>query len=537
MPALVLTCLVAALGGGRPTLSGPAEVFDTDDGRFRIHFTRAGGDAVGGGADGDGVPDAVRWAAEGFARVWAEFVDVDGWPVPPGDGGLGGSDHLDVYLRDLDANGYAHGEPVAAGTSCWMELDPGVATGLGRVTFTSVAAHELHHCLQFAITTGRLSSWIYEATSTYAQYVLYGDQDDLLDLARELLWRLRLSGSASPLDATGQQFEYAGMTWIKYLVDRAGGDRTVVRALWQAMSDAGTWDAGHGAALPAAVGVPSLDAAAIEFATWNWFACDRDDGRHYADDPARCALDGRVRAAVVDAVPAAGDSPALGRWGAGYVSFRPDCATADVRIEVTPTAPMRLALIEVATPEVSPVVEIEAAAGVPVTFDALDWGWRRRVVLVGAAGAAGGSFSWSASGSGAYAPPPVAPPVVAVTIVGDGPLALTVGDRIAIAAEATTDTCAPAAAAITWTTDDPAVAIVDGDEVVAIAPGRARIVARAGGVDSAPRVVEVVDVPGDGAAGCGCAAGGGAGSGLGLVLVAVAGRPRRGARRFVARRG
>jgi MYXO-CTERM domain-containing protein len=398
MLAAAAGCVVAGLvwgGDPRPVLTGAEEIVDSADGRFRFHFTRDGGDA----AD----EEMVAWAEAGFTALWAEFVDGDGWPAPPADLGEGGDDRLDVYLRDLDGNGYAHEVPLPDGTGCWIELDPGVARTLGETTFASVAAHELHHCLQFAVTPSQ-ASWIYEATSTYAQYLLYGDRDVNLDLARDFLWQLRLSGSWRALDDTGSQFEYAGMVWAKFLVDRAGGDRGELRALWEAMADTGGWEAGHQAALG------SLVEAAAEGAVWNLFACARDDGRHWRADPAACGLDGAVRPEVVAALPASGEAGPVARYGSAYVELVPDCATGELHVEVTPATAMTVQVVAVTPWQDSAVTAREAAAGETVRFDVPGWNGSTRVVVVGTSAGGAGSFAWSASATGAYAPPEVVAP-------------------------------------------------------------------------------------------------------------------------------
>jgi MYXO-CTERM domain-containing protein len=386
-------CVVAGSwwgGDPRPVLTGPEEIVDTADGRFRIHFTPEGADATD--------DDAVAWAEAGFAETWAEFVDGDGWPAPPPDLGEGGDDRLDVYLRDLDANGYAHEVPLPAGpTGCWIELDPAVAATLGETTFQSVAGHELHHCLQFAVTPS-LASWIYEATSTYAQYLLFGERDETLDLGKEFLWRLRLAGSRRALDDVGAQFEYAAMVWSKFLVDRAG-DRRALLELWQAMAAAGSWEGGHEAYLG------SLAATVAEAAVWNLFACDRDDGRHWADDPATCRLDGAVRPTVVAALPASGTAGPIARYGSEYVELTPDCESAALHVEVTPEVAMTVQVVAVTPWQESAVTRRDAAAGETVVVDVADWGWSTKVVVIGTSAGGEGSFVWSASASGTYTAP------------------------------------------------------------------------------------------------------------------------------------
>ena len=397
--ALVLaaaSCLGAPRwGGARPTLSGAAEVHDTADGRFRLHYTRAGDDAIDASDDDrDGVPDVLGHAEAGLATVWEAFVTDDGWPAPAGDDGQGGDDRLDVYLRVLPSNGYAHGEPAAGGTTCWMELDPGVI-GLGGATLASVAGHELHHCLQFAVATG-LGSWIYEATSTYAQYLLFADPT--LALARDALWRLRLAASEGALDATGGQLEYAAMVWVKYLLDRADAPRAALLALWQAMADAGGWEAGHAAALPAVFGVPTLLDGAAELAVWQWFACDRDDGTRWADDAARCELAADVRPADATPLPASGAAAIEGRFGSVYVHVPRDCATADLAIEVTADAAAVVQVLGLGAP-----ARVDVAAGAPATVAVPDWNRAGDVVVIATA-ATPAAVTWTVAASGAYAP-------------------------------------------------------------------------------------------------------------------------------------
>src|SRR5687767_8049727 len=129
--ALSLALCVVIDGAGaraedeRPALSGEERIHLTTDGRLRIHYTLAGGDAVDTGDTdpANGVPDIVDWAEQGAARMLDVFVEEDGWPMPPADEGLGGDDRIDLYLRALDANGYAHVDFLpSGGLSMWMEV-------------------------------------------------------------------------------------------------------------------------------------------------------------------------------------------------------------------------------------------------------------------------------------------------------------------------------------------------------------------------------------------------------------------------------
>lgn len=521
-----LLLIVSSARADRPVLSGPEVVHATADGWFLIHYTLEGADALVDAADADpqnGVPDFLDDVERGLLRVMDVYVAEDGWPAPPPDEGLGGDDRMDVYLRALDARGYAHAEILPSGAiASWVELDPGNA-GLGRTVAASIAAHELHHVLEFAVTTG-LESWIAEAAASYAQYTLFAEGDQYLDLGREALWQIRLGGPERALDDEGGQFEYAGMVWVKFLIDHAGGRRGALLDLWQAMGVAGGWAAGHEAALPA-LGLPALTDAAARFAEWNVFACDEDDGRHYDPDSAPCRLGARVAAAGVAELPASGTRGGIAPLGSAYVEFVPDCATADLEVVVRAgAAPLRVQLIEVAAgDEASPVGAADVAAGGEVTLAASDWGWRRRVVVAATntGAAAGATYDFAATASGTYVGPATLPPVAALAVAPGEPLALDVGGVAELTAAASYGTCADGrdvTAEVTWRSSDDSVATVAAGAVSAVGPGTAELWAEVDGVESNRVGVTVSD-----AAGCGCRAaapsGGSAAGGVVLLLL------------------
>src|SRR5262249_52355365 len=154
----------------RPTLSGPEQISGTT--HFAIHFTSSGVDAVDA-TDSDpqnGTPDLIDDFAQGLEAMWMRATGA-GWTAPPPDDGSGGDARLDVYVRAISARGFTHPEAApGGGTTSWIELAPSDRQ-LGRVAARSVAAHEVHHAFQFALTTS-LDAWIYEATATYEQYAL-----------------------------------------------------------------------------------------------------------------------------------------------------------------------------------------------------------------------------------------------------------------------------------------------------------------------------------------------------------------------------
>lgn len=266
-------------GDDRPTLSGPEEVVYASDNRFAVHFTRTGEDAVTPtDTDGDGVPDMVHRVLDAQAAALATWID-EGWRDVPTDRKRGPA--LDVYLRALDINGYAHAVPpldAADPSACWMELDHDLA-GLPGLVVESVAVHELHHCVEFTYSTD-VDGWLLEATATYEQYEAI--LDDPLALALGVLYGERLGHPERPIDATDGRFEYAGFLVVKFGQDRTGAP-DFSRALWEALAEQPDWHTTFGALAAEHVGLDA-DRWFVENAAWNGFACAADDGAHY--DPA-----------------------------------------------------------------------------------------------------------------------------------------------------------------------------------------------------------------------------------------------------------
>ncbi len=267
-----------ARGEFRPALSGPEETVEAGDGRWLIRWTTEGEDAIAASNDGDGngLPDGVDAIVRGLEEGEAAFADA-GWRPILGDEGEGGSDAIDVYVRQIDAFGFAFTEAVDGGFSCYVELDPD-NTDLGADVASSVAAHEAHHCVQYAYTV-ESHSWLYEATATFEQYRVF--TGPALDLALGVLWSQRLRGMDQPIDTLGERFEYAGFALLKHWADRGGADAPT--ALWETLADEPDWPDALATFADARFG-ESWDATFTEWAVWNLFACGRDDGAHY--DPA-----------------------------------------------------------------------------------------------------------------------------------------------------------------------------------------------------------------------------------------------------------
>ncbi len=277
----------ATLRDDRLGLTGPEQVVASDDGQFLVHYTREGADAPSGG-EFAGHPDAVWSIFKGLNDARLQFQDR-GYRELVGDTGAGGSSQIDVYIRDIDANGYAYPQAAAFddGRSCYIEIasalqDPEI--------IASVTAHELHHCIQYRYTTDA-ASWIYEATATYEQYRLY--DDPVLDLALGVLWVTRLSAPERPLSDRGGRYEYAGFTVLKFMDEFGERDDSRSVQLWETLADEPDWRDAIDLQAQQHWGL-GLDQWFVEYSTFNGFACSRDDGAHYDADNVGCSVDTAV---------------------------------------------------------------------------------------------------------------------------------------------------------------------------------------------------------------------------------------------------
>jgi len=278
-----------AARGSRPDLSGAEQVVVSDDGFFALHYTQEGVDRVQSVADldGNGLADVLDDALVGLERARVAYRER-GYRELVRDHGGGGGPELDVYIVDLANNGFANAVPAeeeAEPWSCYIRLAADLTSG-STALLDSVAAHELNHCVQYRYTT-ESSTWMYESAATFEQYGLY--ESGLLDLALQVLWGTRLNGARRPLDDVGNRFEYAGFSWWKFWNEyQPAGERMV--PLWEALAAEPRWKETLNAQAELLWSL-DLPAVFLEYATWNSFACARDDGGHYDPATMACVLE------------------------------------------------------------------------------------------------------------------------------------------------------------------------------------------------------------------------------------------------------
>ncbi|MEM9068249.1 MAG: hypothetical protein AAGE52_07070 [Myxococcota bacterium] len=233
-------------------------------------------------------PDTVSPVyAERVLRILegvASRLDVEGWPRPLPDGGLGGSSAFDLYLTPTDA--LAEGR--SDGRCIWSYLDAAIAHGVVDPSLTGID-------LEAAIT------------SAYAQGVLLG-----LDPAEASEWHRaaaswlawRTTGQFGPADSGSRQQQESWRSWVgdgagqgeggalflAMMSERHdGGSGDFVRDLWQ-LTRQRTWDGVDLRAAPdlwqaihraLSVGGDQLHATVEDLAVARWFLGEREDHSHF----------------------------------------------------------------------------------------------------------------------------------------------------------------------------------------------------------------------------------------------------------------
>lgn len=206
---------------------------DAATGRFRVHFTRTGIDAVPSlDANGNGLEDYVEETIRALDSAYHVEVNLLGYAPPPSDLDSGGSDALDIYLRNLSFEretgvyGVTRLETLSPNPERWdtyttfIEIDNDFSptdrnrydslvykqtSGLEALRVT--CAHELHHAIQCGTYgfTG-VEFMVYEMTSTWMEQRVY---PDVLD------WHLHTSSllRQPSLYAFSRDDAFAGYAW------------------------------------------------------------------------------------------------------------------------------------------------------------------------------------------------------------------------------------------------------------------------------------------------------------------------------------
>jgi MYXO-CTERM domain-containing protein len=224
--------------------SDKVETLDSESGFFRVHYTRAGQNAVPrNDRDGDGVPDYVSNVAKNFDAVLT-FYRERGFREPVRDGALpgdhGGDDRFDVYLLDFPSSAdgeYRPDDACSAATSCsgYMLLENDF-DGRGYPSLDHavrlVASHELFHAVQRAYVV-EASGILNEGTAVWASEAFDAMTGDLEFQAAAYLKQPERS-LAQETQGTFDAFTYGSSLFFQFLAEREGMDS--LRELWEQLA-------------------------------------------------------------------------------------------------------------------------------------------------------------------------------------------------------------------------------------------------------------------------------------------------------------
>ena len=215
-----------------PVLSGPAQTFLSLSGKFKIHYTTTGTDAV----------PSLTWVqtvAKTFDDVAASYLGLL-WQLAPTTGNV----PYDVYLRDLAREGFfgvTYGDQPASTAShpnaftSWMELDnnftdsiykPATYSPLQSLQIT--AAHEYHHAIQYGYNY-YFDIWYAEATSTWMEDELYDNVNQLYNYIPNWFTQSTLSLDIAESILTGGG--YGRWIFNRYLSEKHGS--AMIRKAWE----------------------------------------------------------------------------------------------------------------------------------------------------------------------------------------------------------------------------------------------------------------------------------------------------------------
>jgi len=260
-------------------------------GGFRVHFTRAGRNAVPAqDADDSGVPDLVEQVGQAYDQVADFYARELSFRAPLGDGQLGGDGRFDVYL--LDFGGSADGtfqvdscppsNPDTCSGHVLQENDfAGYAYASALQGTRVLGSHEYFHAIQSAYdkTQGVV---LEEGTAVWGSTRFDPALGELEGFAGGYLSKPERALD-SPPPGPVPDFAYGSAVFFEFLDEKYGPD--VIRQLWERCERAAdkSWIARLDELLQQQY-ASSFAQAFAEFARWNLYTgAAADSTKAWAD--------------------------------------------------------------------------------------------------------------------------------------------------------------------------------------------------------------------------------------------------------------
>ena len=223
-----------------------------DNGYFRFHYTTTGTHAVANSdTNNNSIPDYVDYIVNVFTYVASTQLDSFSYSEPPSDSWYptnednGGSNHYDIYIRNLESNVYGYVAPENfAQSGDFGDNENSSATELNALTsymalrnnyngfpgsqeesIKVTAAHEFHHSIQSGYD-GFESQWLMEATAVAMEEQVYDEINDCYQYLPS--W---FNEPHKSLDHQSDHW-YGSFIYAQYIYEHLGGFLTL-RKIWQ----------------------------------------------------------------------------------------------------------------------------------------------------------------------------------------------------------------------------------------------------------------------------------------------------------------
>tara|TARA_B100001996_G_scaffold3730_2_gene3198 strand:- start:8261 stop:10030 length:1770 start_codon:yes stop_codon:yes gene_type:complete len=223
-----------------------------DNGYFRFHYTTTGTHAVANSdTNNNSIPDYIDYIVNVFTYVASTQLDSFSYSEPPSDSWYpanednGGSNHYDIYIRNLESNVYGYVAPENfAQSGDFGDNENSSATELNALTsymalrnnyngfpgsqeesIKVTAAHEFHHSIQSGYD-GFESQWLMEATAVAMEEQVYDEINDCYQYLPS--W---FNEPHKSLDHQSDHW-YGSFIYAQYIYEHLGGFLTL-RKIWQ----------------------------------------------------------------------------------------------------------------------------------------------------------------------------------------------------------------------------------------------------------------------------------------------------------------
>lgn len=202
---------------------------------FRIHYDLTGTNAVDNTITNENnIPDYINTMAIIFEEVYDHEINELGYTPPPNDGGAGGSDAYDIYVKSTNAYGWTDRDYPAISEksySSYITMRNNYKsyqflhnTELENIQIT--AGHEFFHAIQLGYD-GDAEIWLMEATAVWMEEETYDDVNDC--------YQYMIPWFVKPHMSLNQSYglhQYGSYIFFKYIVEHLGGPE-IIKNTWE----------------------------------------------------------------------------------------------------------------------------------------------------------------------------------------------------------------------------------------------------------------------------------------------------------------